>query len=743
MALVDAYSPCPCGSGQKFKWCCQKAESYVDRALRLERNGQSEAALAVYAEAIAKFPDLALPRIRKAALLNALERPAEARECLDELLKKQPNHPGAATLHFRMLLGSGEFDAAVAEVQNILAREEDEPSTGAGSMTAVMGLALMRLGRVPAALKHLELVEARSSEMDPLIESSLASTRSNPSTSAWLKNPYKLASAPESADAEARGRFEEALGWAKKGLWERAAAAFELLSADRGVGPAADLNLGLCRLWLGDEPAAAKAIRRAISASPVSTDMVDLEALCQLIDDSVGDDPVEEVELSWPIRDRQGLLTILRGDRRFVEDADAGPDEDQPGAEEVFALLDRPQVDATKDLKAADLPLIVGGVIVGRDAVTVTTRDDGRLNDVIDAFTAAAGQTIPPAHPRTKVVGSIARGDLLFQGGPHIPLEVSEADARRLPAELLVRKIETQWPETPMVYLGGKTPLQAAGSGGFEVPLRAALALLEESAQFWSLSPDWAALRDRLGVPAEPALDPIDVDIDATHLGRLKLIDPKGLQDDRLLQLYEKGHNWGLPSVVTAAAQEIAERRRLLEREGSPLAEVFSDLALKAASDGDREAAFGWVARGREVTPAARRAETAPMWDMLAVQAGMILDQPEAWVPELVAVMDRYESNQPATRAIMTRLVHLGLLRLAPDPDRPGGMAVDPTPLYNLIARFGPRVQTVGGAAASGGGIWTPGSETGGGGGIWTPGSGAGAPPAAGAEKPRLILPGQ
>lgn len=750
MALVDAYSPCPCGSGQKFKWCCQKAESHVDRGLRLERNGQPEAALAVYNEAIAKFPDLALPRIRKTALLNALERRDEARECLDELLKKHPDHAGAAQLNFRMLLVAGEIGAAASAVQEALAKEWDGEKEGAErradvtGMVSVMGLAMLRLGRVPAGLKYLELAEERNPEVDPLIENSVVTTRSNPSTSAWLKNPYKLADVPESADAETRGRFEEALGWARVGLWERAAASFELLSAVEGAGPAADLNLGLCRLWLGDDPAAVEAIRRSISASSVSTEMVDLEALCQLIDESVGDDPVEEVELSWPIRDREGLLKALRENRRFAEDPDSGPTEDQPNAETFFLLLDRPQIEAKEGLKASELPLTVCGVFVGSETVSINTRDDGRLNEVIDGFTAAAGQTIPPAHPRTKTTGSISRGDLLFVSDFFPPPEIAEADARRLSAELTVEKIQSQWPETPMVYLGGKTPLEAAKSGGFEVPLRAALALLEEQDQFWSVKPDWVALRDRLSVPAEPALDPIDVDIYATHLGRLKLINPKGLQDDRLIQLYERGQTWGLVGVITAAAGEIAERRRLLEREGSPLVEVFSDLTLMAASEGDREAAFAWIARGREVTPSSRRNETAPMWDMLGVQAGMVVDQPEEWVPELAAVLDRYESNEEATRLIMSRLVHLGLLRMVSDPDRPGGMVIDPTPLYNLLARFGPRVQAVGGAGASGGGIWTPGSEAGGGGGIWTPGSGAGAPPKdGGEEKPRLILPGQ
>ena len=45
MASVDPYMPCPCGSGQKFKWCCQKVETYAERAQRMVENGQYEAAI--------------------------------------------------------------------------------------------------------------------------------------------------------------------------------------------------------------------------------------------------------------------------------------------------------------------------------------------------------------------------------------------------------------------------------------------------------------------------------------------------------------------------------------------------------------------------------------------------------------------------------------------------------------------------------------------------------------------------
>ena len=47
MALVDPYSPCPCGSDKKFKWCCQKAEPTPSGRQRLAENGQYDTAIAV------------------------------------------------------------------------------------------------------------------------------------------------------------------------------------------------------------------------------------------------------------------------------------------------------------------------------------------------------------------------------------------------------------------------------------------------------------------------------------------------------------------------------------------------------------------------------------------------------------------------------------------------------------------------------------------------------------------------
>lgn len=745
MAAVDPYSPCPCGSGEKYKWCCQKAETYVERAMRLERNGQNEAALAALNEGLAKVPGSPWLTLRKAILLSALDRMDEAGPVVDEMLAKHPAHPGARSLQLRLLLASARLREAVELLQQQLEEASDRGGHGPVELAVAVGSGLFRAGFAPAALAHLELaspgpeVEAappadRVEMMRRELTNALCAA---PTTSPWLKAPYRFLPRPAGLAEDAARRFDEAVDWAGRGLWRRASAAFELLSGDAAAARAADVNLGLCRLRLVDNAGAVAAIRRGLAGGPATTDAVDLEALCQLIDPSLGPDPAEEVELSWPIRDRAGLLERLRADRSCVERVD--PESDAEDDLE-FALLDRPRHDDGATIAPADLPLVAGTIVVEAEALKLEAFDDGRLEGLTDRLTAIAGPTIPPAHPKTKELGPASRQSLVLDVACQPPAGLPPQEQRRLVSELAAERVRTRWVETPMPFLGGKTPIEAGRAGGFEVPLRAAILLLQSQGS-WRDRVDWDALRASLGgLPAEPAIDPIDAELDEVHIGRLAFIDPHGLDDERLVDLRSRAHRWGLMDVIAASCREITTRRRLLEREGFPTFQVFSDLALDAVFNGDREGALAWVAKGRESEPAARRAAAAPSWDMLALRVRTMIESPEEWVPEAAAILARYEGDAQSMQQVLSHLIDLGLIELAPSPDDPTRYVADPTVLYSFLARYGPRVQAVGGAPA-GGGIWTPGSQQGGGGGgLWTPGSQAAAPAA---EKPRIILPGR
>ena len=748
MALVDPYSPCPCGSGQKYKWCCQKVESYAERAQRLVENGQYESALKPLDEGLAKAPANAWLSTRKALIQLQLEQLDAAKVTLRALLQKHPDNLIGTILLTRLSLQTEGPIEGAAQLQQALSARPAGRRGELASLVSIVGSALAQLGFYAAALKHLELAGGLGLEELKHNSSLVQSLRTNPAISVWEKNPYRLWPAPESATEAFRESFERALGWAREGLWSSASAAFELLAAGSGAGAIADRNRGLCCLWIADHEGAVAALRRYVARTGATLDTVELEALCQRIDRSAPYDQVEFVHLSWPIRDRTGLLAALRGNRTIDEGSKRPLDPNDPKSLEVerFFLLDRPRIEARDGLKPEEIPIILGEVLLNKDTVILETYDDGRLDRLVDRLTAAAGSSIPPAHPRTKLIGKDQRHLLALSCRWQVPEGVSDHETERLNNEQVAHMIRDVWPESSHPALRWRTPLRAAKAGDSETALRAAVLQLEETPEGWVDLIDWDQFRAKLQLKAEPALDPEHVNIEELPLSRLSRVPVDRLDDDRVLALYRRAREWGVRVVTIRLARLIVDARPALMVKGKiEPTTLYGELALDAAAQNDRAQAIFWLARGVESDPPLKRSANALAWEMIELQVQMVLDGPEVWVPSLAVILDRYQGNQEATSAVFLRLINLGLVQVVQDPNRADQMALDTRKLEYYLNQYGPRVTTASGqlgVAATRGEIWTPEAGGGGAGGspIWRPGS---APPAAaGGGKPSIIVTG-
>src|SRR5262249_7860281 len=155
-----------------------------------------------------------------------------------------------------------------------------------------------------AGIKHLELALKLEGEADKQEIAALGAIKANPAHSTWEKNPHRLAPAPGQVSEQFREGFERALKWADEGLWSAAASACELLATGSVSGAIAARNRGLCCLWLADTEGAVTALRHFISRTTPSTEAVDLEALCQTIEEAPPHELVEFVQLTWPVRNR-------------------------------------------------------------------------------------------------------------------------------------------------------------------------------------------------------------------------------------------------------------------------------------------------------------------------------------------------------------------------------------------------------------------------------------------------------
>jgi len=745
MASVDPYATCPCGSGQKYKFCCQKVEAYAERAQRLIDSEQYEAALKPLEEGLAKVPDNPWLLTRKALSYVHLNKLDAAKQALRVLLQGHPTHLSAWVLTTQLVLETEGPVAGVAQFQQALSACLPEQRGLFAPLASFVGATLAQVGFPAAALKHLELAIRLGAGNDKQTLVALHNLRVNPAVSVWERNPYRLSLPPANVSTQFRESFARALGWANEGLWSAAASAFELLAPGSSAGAVADRNRGLCCFWIADHEGAVASLGRYIARSGPTIDAIDLEALCQRIDRPPITDSVEFVQLTWPIRNREGLLAALRADKTFDEGPSRSLDPNDQEAPKVerFLLLDRPQIAPKPGLTRQEIPRIEGEVLVAQDVVVLETYDDGRLDRLNDRFVARAGLNIPPSHPRTKVIGREPRYLLSLSCRWRIPGGVSEEDADRLNQEQVASMIEEVWPKTPNPHLRGRTPLQAAQAGDAETALRAAVRVLEYTDEEWVERIDWSRFRSKLQLKPEPAIDPDLATIQQLHLSRLSSIPIEQLDDDRVLLLYHWAKEWGLRSVMIRAARVIAEHPSLLVKGRIETTALYGDLALEAARQLNRTEAEDWIRRGRQSEPPLKRAAHVLVWEMIDLQIKVMLDDPEVWVSRLAVILEKYQGNQEATSAVFLRLIDFGLVQPVTDPNRPEQMALDTRTLQYYLSRYGPRVTTSAGqlgVAAARGEIWTPESESPGRSALWTPGSASSPPPSG--EKPKLILPG-
>jgi tetratricopeptide (TPR) repeat protein len=744
MAGVEPYAPCPCGSGQKFKWCCHKVESFADKAQRLFDGGQVEAAIKVLDDGLRKEPGNPWLLTRKAIMQVRHGQAEPAKATLRQVLQKTPKHFGALVLLTRCVLETEGPVNGAGMFQQVLSSLDEAQWPQLAPLARVVALLLAEFRRIPAALKHLDLL-AGLGDTDPSAARQLEAT---PGVSPWLKDRLPLAPPPAGLGGDARDRFEQAFAQAGRGLWAPAAGGFDALAAHEPGGEA-DYNLGLCRLWLGDEAGAIGPLRRRSRKLGPSPEAVDLEVICQLIEPIHPDDRVEHVQLIWPLRDREALLATLRSKIDVFDEGPApiDPEDDGSPTTDSFAMLDRPRIDLHdgKGLTPDQIPRILGRVAVGQEIAALETYDDGRVDSLGDRFTAMAGRAIAPAHPRTKVLDEDARSALALVWEWLYPAGIETAEAQRLDVEQRVRMLLDVWPVTPMPYLGFRTPEKAARDGNASIPLRAALCQYEQDRELERAGLDFGALRARLNLPTEPAIDPATVDLAQLSLARLASVPADQLDDDRLLILYRRARRGLITEAMEASSLAIVARPNLFENRQGDAVSVYSDLASLAASRGEMDRAMSWLDRGRQADSPARRGPNAPLWDMIEIRLKARSVRPEIWVPELAVVLERYAQMPAANQVILMNLVEMGLVRLGPNPDDPQDVLLDSRPLQSVLAEYGPRVTTASGrlgVSATRPDLWTPGGPaSGSGGALWTPGSAAANPPSG--DKPRLIIPGR
>ncbi|MFQ3594370.1 MAG: tetratricopeptide repeat protein, partial [Gemmataceae bacterium] len=261
-AMTDLYGMCPCGSGKKFKWCCQAISASIQKVFELEEAGQHENALKAMEQVVQA--NASNPEVwgQKAKLLFLQGKPEEADETLQKAFAINPNYAYGLMLRGQMRFSEGEYKGALTMARRAAAAYHHEAHDSLAKLYFMIFDCEMRCNRPVAARAAIELVHhLMPSEEEPrqALEGLFGPESRLPLAA---RKAYSL----RTAKANRRVAWDTALKDLPPKFSDLAAAYQKLVEQDPKDADAW-YNLGLLRAWLGDNRSAIEALEVFIEST--------------------------------------------------------------------------------------------------------------------------------------------------------------------------------------------------------------------------------------------------------------------------------------------------------------------------------------------------------------------------------------------------------------------------------------------------------------------------------------------
>ncbi len=596
MAL-DAYAPCLCGSGKKFKWCCQPIHVQIDRAYQMDVDGQHEAALRLMDEIVAENPANPEAFGRKAQLLYQNDRVEEAEEAIQKAFAINPNYPFGHLLRGVFRQHEGEFQGALLLFRRAAELYDAEAHDFLGQVYSLIADTELRLNRHIAAHAALKIAIRHMPAAENLRQMQEELFGAQSRLPSLVRRDYVFQSPPAGASPARREAWDRALASREK--LTDAARAYEQLVNEDPDDAAAWHNLALSRAWLGDNRGALEALVEYVGREVDETKAADAWALGEVLRLGQGmEDVADYVEHSalFQIRDAQVVFRVLGNweqQRRFVP----VQIDQEHGMITGMVLEQKPNL--TAELAAHHLSGLGAYLLILGGHLRLWHTSAVPLSAVREELQQGAGAGLTLAGAEQGVANF---NDLLADAMAFPTQAGSEEEAQRLVTAHMQRYFEEKWIHRPLKSLNGIAPVDAAGHGELKKKLRGVIQFLQDvAAHTQAAAYDFNRLRHKLGlsesVPA-PADETTGPDFAAMSVADLAGVSAESLADDQLERAYQ--------AAVKLDARELAGRfAKLLvarPRTERPVDRFpwYAHLVQLAQTEGDLEAALQYVGEGEK-----------------------------------------------------------------------------------------------------------------------------------------------
>jgi tetratricopeptide (TPR) repeat protein len=586
--LLDPYAACPCGSGKKFKWCCQPIHAEIAQAFEQQAQGQNDAALRLMNDVLAKHPDNPEAWCQKAQLLMEQGQVDAAEEALQKALELNPNYPLAFFLRGRFRHAEGEFPGALLLYRKAAELYDPTASPILAELYSAIADCEMKLNRPVAARAALEQA-IRAEPSDPELRQGLAEVFDKAGRfPEAARRAYTYLGTPAAAPADRRQAWQRALGRATTGKLADAARGFEQLTGEDQSDAAAWYNLGLTRAWLGENARAVEALDRYVPLEPDEQRAGAAWALGEVLRCGHGmqdQSDYQESSYFFQIRDPQQLARQLEQwhrERRLV-----GVQQREEEGILTGLVLQRVQ-GLTAEHAAAQAPHLGAYLMLMGNVLRLWNGSRAALDEVLQELRERAGPYLTEPHFRTVAPAfhDVAVEAMVF------PINTPDPAAQQAKVrEALERYFEETWIHRPRVSLQGVPPIDAAGHAVLRKKLRGVIEFLQQCLGLSAYPYDFERLRRKLGlVEAAPAPAAAAPDLGALGAAELAALDVERLSDEQLEQAYQVAQKLDARDLAGRFARALVGRPPRAERPDRYT--WFNHLINLALSEGNTEAAL-------------------------------------------------------------------------------------------------------------------------------------------------------
>ena len=690
---IDPYSPCPCGSGKKLKFCCSDLAADFEKVQKMVSGDQPHAALKHVEQLLKKQPKRASLLDLQASLQLSMHEFEAAKHTIGDFLEAHPLSPTANAQAAILLAAMEGGRKAVGPLQNALEQLDQEMPLRVLEAVGAVGQALLMQGELIAARSHLLLYAAISPEDDNRGIELLLRMNLQAGLPLLMRESWQLLPCPE--DVEWQQRFEAAANMSMRGLWRQSEALFAELHEEVGAVPEVVYNLALLRGWLGDVARFAAGLHEYSRLDVPLDNAIEAEALGQIVNPNLEDPKLETVKCTFELDDVDEIENKLNTDKRVenyaIDPAEFGDELDRP--RNSFVLLDRELPSTGVDIARSDIPHVIAflsiyGKRTDREAKLEVTTDRGegfdRVFELLNEITDSKLGEVKDEEVVAKK--SVSEESLSWRW--RLPNDTPVEHRQTLLAEQRREAILERWSQAPRAALNDQSPAGAAGNDELRIPLLASALIIEQAAVDPAEAPLFAELREKLGLSALESIDPSELDLEHVPLVRVPRFDLTKLSEAQLAKLLDRTVLMGAKYATLIVGKELVSRP-----------EIPDEVDLTAAYrqlirlEPNPTQAFEWAKQARQWSEQKNRsaAEWALMELELSIERG---DAPG--VQRALGEIRTTHLKEPGVAEATYRLLYAAGL-VAP-PDAAGGAA--PNPLESLPADV------------EGSEIWTPEGDT-------------------------------